>query len=73
MDTSMKVAEEPPSLRSSETLTYNDNEIAADTLKTRVGISFLKPKKTQQRGPFFPVGDGTAAFRETLFPRSKPE
>jgi len=70
MDTSLKVAEEPPSLRTSDPLILNDNEKAADTLKTRVGISFIKPKKTHPRGPFFPVGDGTAAFRRRYFPEA---
>ncbi len=68
MDTLLKVAEEPPSLLSSEPLITNDNDKAADALKTRVGISFIKPKNKHARGPFFPVGDGTSAFRRRYFP-----
>ena len=68
MDTLLKVAEEPPSLLTSEPLITNDNDKAADALKTRVGISFIKPKNKQARGPFFPVGDGTSAFRRRYFP-----
>ncbi|MEQ8321794.1 MAG: KamA family radical SAM protein [Rhodospirillales bacterium] len=70
MDTLLKVAEEPPSLLTSDSLNFNDNDKIADTQKTRVGISFIKPKKAQPRGPFFPVGDSTAAFRRRFFPEA---
>jgi lysine 2,3-aminomutase len=68
MDTLLKVAEEPPSLRTSDSQINNDNEKVADTVTTRVGISFIKPKKAHPRGPFFPVGDRAAAFRRRYFP-----
>lgn len=70
MDKLLKVAEEPPSLPTSDALILNDNDKIADTQKTRVGISFIKPKKAQPRGPFFPVGDSTAAFRRRYFPEA---
>lgn len=70
MEFPLQVAEEPPSIRSSNSQIVNDNTKDADTQKTRVDISFIKPKKPAARGPFFPVGEEATAFRRRFFPNS---
>jgi len=70
MEFPLQVAEEPPSTRSSNSQIVNDNNKDADTQKTRVDISFIKPKKPVARGPFFPVGEEATAFRRRFFPNS---
>ena len=70
MEFPLQVAEEPPSTRSSNSQIVNDNNKDSDTQKTRVDISFIKPKKPVARGPFFPVGEEATAFRRRFFPNS---
>ncbi len=70
MELPLQAAEEPPSIRVSESQIVNDNNKEADTQKRRVDISFIKPKKPAVRGPFFPVGDEATAFRRRFFPNA---
>jgi len=70
MELPLQAAEEPPSIHVSESLIVNDNNRDADTHKRRVDISFIKPKRSTARGPFFPVGDETSVFRRRFFPNA---